>query len=65
MDWWSWEWVIGLIASAILLASVAAPLHCGTCGDMADCSQAMVCLAAGVSRLDGDGDGIPCEAICR
>ncbi len=29
------------------------------------CEQAYACLAAGNSRLDGDGDGVPCESICN
>lgn len=37
-----------------------------TCGQMASCSEAMFYLnSCGVSRLDGDGDGVPCESICR
>lgn len=40
-------------------------LTCGTCSEMSSCAQAQACLAAGVSRLDRDGDGIPCESICQ
>lgn len=40
-------------------------LVCGNCSSMSSCDQAMACLAAGNGRLDGDGDGIPCESICR
>lgn len=37
-----------------------------TCGQMASCSEAMFYLTqCGVSRLDGDSDGVPCESICR
>jgi uncharacterized protein YgiM (DUF1202 family) len=35
-----------------------------TCGQMTSCAQAYACLAAGLSRLDADSDGIPCESIC-
>ena len=34
------------------------------CGLMADCEQARVCLEVDPG-LDGDGDGVPCERICR
>ena len=43
--------------------------ECGskrTCKEMADCAEAMHYLNnCGLSRLDGDGDGVPCEALCR
>lgn len=35
-----------------------------TCSQMASCDQAYACLAAGLSRLDRDHDGVPCETIC-
>lgn len=45
------------------------PAACGTktkCGQMADCAEARFFLEqCGVQRLDGDGDGVPCERICR
>ena len=35
------------------------------CREMASCSEAKFYLKqCGVSSLDGDGDGVPCEAIC-
>lgn len=37
-----------------------------TCGQMASCAEAQYhLLQCGNSRLDRDGDGIPCETICR
>jgi endonuclease YncB( thermonuclease family) len=37
-----------------------------TCGQMTSCSEARFYLnSCGVSRLDGDKDGTPCETICR
>lgn len=43
-------------------------LQCGgkrTCGEMNSCAEANFYLdECGVSRLDGDGDGVPCESIC-
>ena len=39
------------------------PSLSATCSQLT-CDQAYACLAAGNSRLDGDGDGVPCESIC-
>ena len=37
-----------------------------TCGALPDCAAAQFQLRqCGASRLDGDGDGVPCEALCR
>jgi len=46
-----------------------APDHtCGakrTCREMASCAEARHHLQqCGLARLDGDGDGVPCEALC-
>lgn len=36
------------------------------CREMRSCAEARFHLrACGLTRLDGDGDGIPCEALCR
>jgi endonuclease YncB( thermonuclease family) len=44
-------------------------MTCGakrTCGQMSSCAEARFHLnQCGVRRLDGDGDGVPCEKICR
>lgn len=46
----------------------AASGQCGVksyCKDMVSCEEAMFHLReCGLSRLDGDGDGIPCESLC-
>ena len=43
--------------------------QCGTkryCRQMTSCAEARFYLnQCGVSSLDGDGDGVPCETICR
>tara|TARA_R110001583_G_scaffold180558_10_gene337667 strand:- start:1087 stop:1677 length:591 start_codon:yes stop_codon:yes gene_type:complete len=37
-----------------------------TCKQMANCQEAKYYLRqCGLSRLDGDGDGVPCSALCR
>jgi hypothetical protein len=42
---------------------------CGTkrkCSEMASCEEARFYLEeCGLSLLDGDGDGVPCESLCR
>ena len=35
-----------------------------TCGQMSSCEEARAYLACGLTQLDGDGDGTPCEGIC-
>jgi hypothetical protein len=35
------------------------------CSQMESCEEAMYYLkVCGVTRLDGDGDGVPCEKLC-
>ncbi len=37
-----------------------------TCGQMSSCEEARFYLTqCGVARLDGDGDGTPCQSLCR
>ena len=37
-----------------------------TCGQMVSCAEAQFYLnSCGVSRLDGDKDGVPCETLCN
>jgi len=36
-----------------------------TCGEMTGCEEARFNQRqCGVARLDGDGDGVPCEVLC-
>ena len=46
-----------------------APPRCGakrTCGEMANCEEARFYLReCALTSLDGDADGVPCEALCR
>jgi hypothetical protein len=43
--------------------------NCSTkqkCGEMGSCAEARFYLEeCGLSQLDGDGDGVPCESACR
>jgi len=48
---------------------VSVPPTCGTktvCREMSSCEEARFFLVqCGLTRLDGDGDGVPCERLCR
>jgi len=36
------------------------------CSEMVSCDEARFHLrSCGLTRIDGDGDGVPCEALCR
>lgn len=36
------------------------------CTEMGSCEEAKFYLRqCGLSKLDGDGDGVPCDALCR
>ena len=55
--------------TAFASAPLAASFACGQktyCREMASCDEARFYLEqCGLSRLDGDGDGLPCEQLCR
>lgn len=40
-------------------------LTTATCQSMMTCEQAKEALAAGNKKIDGDGDGVPCELLCK
>jgi hypothetical protein len=50
-------------------AQAASGFTCGAkryCREMTSCAEARFYLSqCGLSRLDGDRDGVPCESICR
>lgn len=51
-----------------VLPKSRARAECGAkrrCGEMDSCAEARHYLnECGIGRLDGDGDGIPCETLC-
>ena len=63
-----WDWRRGVRVSSAV-APKANNATCSSkryCGEMTSCKEAMYFLnSCGLSRLDGDGDGIPCESLCR
>lgn len=59
---------VAATALAVPIAMHSAAGACGgksTCGEMSNCAEAVHYLTeCGLRRLDGDGDGIPCETLC-
>ena len=65
-----WEWRGGQrTPTRASRPASASSTTCGTkrfCREMTSCSEARHFLnACGVRTLDGDRDGVPCEALCR
>ena len=62
-----WEWRRGSRNTVIQPQTI--PVKCGVkryCREMTSCDEAMFYHEeCGLTRLDGDKDGVPCEAICR
>jgi endonuclease YncB( thermonuclease family) len=62
-----WAWRNG--PSSGNSATTAQAFECGSktyCREMVSCDEAKFHLeSCGLTRLDGDGDGIPCEAMCQ
>ena len=60
-----WVWRRGSLSRGFS----ANDFTCGTktyCREMVSCAEAEFHLQqCGLTRLDGDGDGVPCESICR
>ena len=55
-------------SSQLTLPSVSLEVVCGSkryCKQMNSCEEAIAFLSqCGLSRLDGDKDGVPCEVLC-
>ena len=56
-------------AQPIAKPSKETAFHCGSktyCREMTSCAEARFYLEkCGVTRLDGDGDGVPCSTLCK
>ena len=66
-----WEWRRGghrPVKAGVGSAPADASFECGAktyCKEMASCGEARFFLRqCGLTRLDGDGDGVPCERLC-
>lgn len=66
---WTWRHSHASHRSPSHSKDVSPEPTCGTktkCGEMSSCEEARFYLEkCGGSRLDGDHDGVPCEALCR
>ena len=67
-----WEWRRGERSTSSVVDNQEEnkpQFECGTkryCKEMSSCEEARYYLEnCGLTRLDGDGDGIPCEALCQ
>ncbi|CAK6701086.1 thermonuclease family protein [Synechococcus sp. CBW1107] len=58
------RWLLVLCFLAILLVCPQ-PAVAQRCSNFRTCEEAMRSLKSGNTRTDGDGDGIPCEALCK
>lgn len=58
-----WQWRHTKRARTHKAATECGPKY--YCGDMTTCAEARRYLSCGLTRLDGDGDGVPCEALCQ
>ena len=58
----------GVAPPAVSVGAAVSPT-CGAktyCREMSSCDEARFFLVrCGLARLDGDGDGVPCESLCR
>jgi len=45
--------------------TLAIPVAARTCKEVSSCEEAVRLWCGGYRRADGDGDGIPCENVCR
>jgi endonuclease YncB( thermonuclease family) len=68
---WEWQWMENKAASTRTSVgqSPATNFSCGSkqyCYEISSCAEAKFYLyACGLTRLDRDGNGVPCEALCK
>jgi hypothetical protein len=65
-----WQWRHpDATAQPAAKATKRTAFRCGTktyCREMTGCAEAHFFLeACGLTRLDGDGDGVPCSSLCK
>jgi hypothetical protein len=54
---------VAILITAVLIPGVALAKY--RCSDFSSCEEAIKALKAGATYLDRDGDGVPCETLCR
>ena len=52
------------LAAIFLLALLPLAVYSQTCKTFTTCADAVKSLQSGNTKIDGDGDGIPCEKLC-
>ena len=52
-----------ILVSTVLISGEALAKY--RCSDFSTCEEAIKVLKAGATYLDRDGDGVPCETLCR
>jgi len=51
---------------AAALTAISGAAYAARCSDFLTCREAVIAWCNGAHpRADGDGDGIPCENVCR
>ena len=64
-----WDWRRGIKQPAKAVEPQTGKYRCGAktkCGEMESCEEAMFYFEkCGLTRLDRDKDGVPCEALCQ
>ena len=53
------------LSEPVASAPLAMPVAARTCNQVSSCEEAVRLWCGGYRRADGDGDGIPCENVCR
>lgn len=56
--------MIAVLAAAGAIAIDAGMAMAQSCSSFSNCAQAVQSWKSGNSKLDRDGDGIPCEKLC-
>ncbi len=63
---WEWRHNKNLRSDPMRMEAIAGCGNKRTCKEMSDCNEAKLYLTqCGLSRLDKDKDGVPCEKLCR
>ncbi len=55
-----------IVIAAILFTTSTTAAFAARCADYSNCREAVIAWCEGKHpRADGDGDGIPCENVCK
>lgn len=58
--------LVRLLAATMALAISTQSVSAASCKSYSNCREAVIAWCTGNHpRADGDGDGIPCENVCR